>query len=113
MRRPGSSQVVSVVSLLPLRPRRSTCPAYLTSDLAAAAGVEISVAWGLLPLWAVVDDEKRPKTLPQVGAKQPLTFVVVAYIADAEVVETFAVREDAAARKLFVPETGGVDAEQH
>ena len=64
MRRPGSSQVVSVVSLLPLRPRRSTCPAYLTSDLAAAAAaVEISVAWGPLPLWAV-DDEKRQKTLP-------------------------------------------------
>ena len=39
--------------------------------------------------------------------------MVVVYIAGAEVVEMFAVQVDAAARKLFVPETGGVDAEQH
>ena len=57
MPRPGSSLVVSIVSLLPLQPRKSTCPAYSTSDLAVAA-LEISIASGPLLLWAV-DDEKR------------------------------------------------------
>ena len=97
---PDYGRAVSIVSLLPLRQRRWTCPAYSV----IVPVVEIWVASGPPLLWGV-------GRLPPAGLR-PLV-VHIEGVGFVEVGDRTAVLRDAVVRKLFVSEADGVGDEPH